>query len=127
MTIAFTCVLIAIVLPQIWGALAKKNLIKDGTYDNNASRAQLAHLQGASQRAKWAEQNSYETLPAFIAAVIIAHLAGASQGVMDLLAVVYVVARVLYGICYLRDWASARSLVWLVSFLAIIGLFVVAY
>ena len=127
MTIAFTCVLIAIVLPQIWGALAKKNLIKDGTYDNNASRAQLAHLQGASQRAKWAEQNSYETLPAFIAAVIIAHLAGASQGVMDLLAVVYVVTRVLYGICYLRDWASARSLVWLVSFLAIIGLFVVAY
>lgn len=127
MTIAFTCVLIAIVLPQIWGALAKKNLIKDGTYDNNASRAQLAHLQGASQRAKWAEQNSYETLPAFIAAVIIAHLAGASQGVMDLLAVVYVVARVLYGICYLQDWASARSLVWLVSFLAIIGLFVVAY
>ncbi len=127
MTIAFTCVLIAIVLPQIWAALAKKNLIKDGTYDNNASRPQLANLQGTSQRAKWAEQNSYETLPAFIGAVIIAHVAGASQGAMDVLAIAYVIARVLYGICYLRDWASARSLVWIVSFLAIIGLFVVAF
>lgn len=127
MTIAFTCVLIAVVLPQLWGALAKKDLVKNGTYDNSASRPQLASLQGAAQRAKWAEQNSYETLPAFIAAVIIAHLAGASQGAMDLLAVVYVVARVLYGVCYLKDWATARSLVWVVSFLAIIGLFVAAY
>ena len=127
MTIAFICVLIAIILPQIWAALAKKPLIKDGSYDNNASRVQLAELQGPPQRAKWAEQNSYETLPAFIAAVIIAHLAGASQGIMDLLAVVYVIARVLYGICYIKDWATPRSLVWMISFLAIIGLFVAAF
>ena len=72
MTIAFICVLIAIILPQIWAALAKKPLIKEGSYDNNASRVQLAALQGPPQRAKWAEQNSYETLPAFIAAVLIA-------------------------------------------------------
>lgn len=127
MTIAFICVLMAIILPQIWAALAKKPLIKDGTYDNNASRPQLAALQGPSQRAKWAEQNSYETLPAFIAAVIIAHLAGASQGIVDLLAVVYVITRLLYGICYIKDWATPRSLVWMVSFLAIIGLFVAAF
>lgn len=127
MTIAFICVLIAIILPQIWAALAKKPLIKEGSYDNNASRVQLAALQGPPQRAKWAEQNSYETLPAFIAAVLIAHLAGASQGSMDLLAVVYVVARLLYGICYIKDWATPRSLVWMVSFLAIIGLFVAGF
>lgn len=127
MTIAFTCVLIAVILPQIWAVIAKKGLVKSGAYNNNASRPQLAALEGAAQRAKWAEQNTYETLPAFIAAVLIAHLAGASSGIIDLLAVVHVVARVLFGICYLKDWASARSLVWVVSFLAIIGLFVAAY
>ncbi len=104
-----------------------KDLVKERRYDNSASRPQLAALQGAAQRAKWAEQNTYETLPAFIAAVIIAHLAGASQGTIDTLAVIHVVSRVLFGICYLKDWASARSLVWAISFLAIIGLFVAAY
>lgn len=127
MTIAFTCVLIAIILPQIWAVIAKKNLIKSGVYDNNASRPQLAALEGVAQRAKWAEQNTYETLPAFIAAVIIAYLAGASQVAIDILAVVHVVARLLFGICYLKDWASARSLIWVVGFLAIIGLFVAAF
>ncbi len=128
MTIAFVCVLIAIVLPQIWAAIAKSQLVKSGEYNNNAPRPQLAaQLSGPQQRAKWAEQNTYETLPGFIAGVIIAHLAGADQLTIDILAIVYVVARLAYGVCYIKDMASVRSGVWVVGFLAIIGLFVAAF
>ena len=59
--------------------------------------------------------------------MIIAHLAGASQQVVDLLAVVYVVSRILYIACYIRDLATARSLVWGVGFFAILGMFIAAY
>ncbi|MGD9661416.1 MAG: MAPEG family protein [Porticoccaceae bacterium] len=127
MTLAYSCVLIAIVLPYVWAGYAKKSLIKSGKYDNNASRPLLENLRGAEQRANWAQANSYESLPGFIGAVIIAHLAGAPQIVVDVLAVTYVVCRVAYGICYIRDLATARSLFWAGGFFAIIGLFVAAF
>ena len=127
MTIAFICVLIAIILPQVWAAIAKKDLVSAKQYDNAASRPQLERLVGAPQRAKWAEQNSYESLPGFIAAVIIAHLGNADQLTIDSLAVIYVIARLAYGICYLKNLPSLRSGVWIVGFIATIGLFVAAF
>jgi uncharacterized MAPEG superfamily protein len=83
-------------------------------------------LQGLSQRAHWAEQNSFEILPAFIAAVLVAHFAGAEQASVDLLAVGFVVSRVLYSICYLMNWASLRSLIWMAGLLFIVSLFVIS-
>ena len=127
MTVAFFCVLIAIILPQVWAAIAKKDLVSSKQYDNAASRPQLDRLTGACQRAKWAEQNAYESLPGFIAAVIIAHLANAEQLTIDILAVIYVLARAAYGICYLKNLASLRSAVWVVGFVAVIGLFIAAF
>jgi len=127
MTIAFTCVLIAILLPYGLTYYMKSELIKRGIFDNSAPREQLAKLEGARKRALWAHENSYESLPAFVGAVVIAHIAGASQQVVDVLAVVYVVSRLLYYVCYIRDLASLRSLVWALGFFAIIGMFVAAY
>ncbi|GIX31501.1 MAG: membrane protein [Porticoccaceae bacterium] len=127
MTVAFTCVLVAIVLPQIWAGYAKRGLVATGQYDNHAPRLQLERLSGPALRARWAEQNSYEALPGFVAAVLIAHLAGANPVAVDALAVVHVLARVAYGICYIRDLATLRSAVWGVGFLAVLGLFVAAY
>ncbi|MFA5633059.1 MAG: MAPEG family protein [Porticoccaceae bacterium] len=127
MTIAFTCVLIAILLPYGLTYYMKSGLIKNGTFDNRAPRAQLAQLEGPRRRALWAHDNSYESLPAFIAAVIIAHLAGASQQVVDILAVIYLVSRILYIACYIKDLATARSLVWGIGFFAILGMFIAAY
>jgi uncharacterized MAPEG superfamily protein len=83
-------------------------------------------LQGLSQRAYWAEQNSFEILPAFIAAVLVAHFAGAEQVLVDQLAIGFIASRVLYSICYLMNWASLRSLVWMVGLLFIVGLFVIS-
>ena len=46
MTIAFTCVLIAILLPYGLTYYMKSGLIKSGTFDNRAPRAQLAQRKG---------------------------------------------------------------------------------
>ena len=126
MTIAFWTILAAIALPWLMAALKKSPLAASGKYSNRAPRAMQPKLQGFSQRAHWAEQNSFEILPAFIAAVLVAHFAGAEQATVDLLAIGFIVSRVVYSICYLMNWASLRSLVWVVGLLFIVGLFVIS-
>jgi uncharacterized MAPEG superfamily protein len=115
MTIAFWTILAAIALPWLMAALKKSPLAVSGKYSNRAPRAMQPKLEGLSQRAHWAEQNSFEILPAFVAAVLVAHLAGAEQMLIDQLAIGFIVSRVLYSICYLTDWATLRSLVWTVG------------
>jgi uncharacterized MAPEG superfamily protein len=126
MTIAFWTILAAIALPWLMAALKKSPLAANGSYSNRAPRAMQPKLEGLSQRAHWAEQNSFEILPAFVAAVLVAHLAGAEQMLIDQLAIGFIVSRVLYSICYLTDWATLRSLVWTVGLLFIVALFVIS-
>jgi uncharacterized MAPEG superfamily protein len=126
MTIAFWTILAAIALPWLMAALKKSPLAVSGKYSNRAPRAMQPKLEGLSQRAHWAEQNSFEILPAFVAAVLVAHLAGAEQMLVDQLSIGFIVSRVLYSICYLMNWASLRSLVWMVGLLFIVGLFVIS-
>ena len=126
MTIAFWTILAAIALPWLMAALKKSPLAVSGKYSNRAPRAMQPKHEGLSQRAHWAEQNSFEILPAFVAAVLVAHLAGAEQMLVDQLAIGFIVSRVLYSICYLMNWASLRSLVWMVGLLFIVGLFVIS-
>ena len=126
MTIAFWTILAAIALPLLMAALKKSPLAVSGKYSNRAPRAMQPKLEGLSQRAHWAEQNSFEILPAFVAAVLVAHLAGAEQVLIDQLAIGFIVSRVLYSICYLTDWATLRSLVWTVGLLFIVALFVIS-
>ena len=126
MTVAFWTLLVAIALPWLMAVIKKSDLASNGKYNNNAPRAGLESLQGISLRASWAEQNSYEILPAYIAAVIVAHLAGAFQPDIDLLALLFIFFRALYVLCYLMNWASPRSIVWVGGLLCIVGLFVVS-
>lgn len=122
MTTAYWCVMAAAMLPYAAVALAKA---RPG-FDNHAPRAWLERLSGWRQRAHWAHQNSFEAFPAFAAAVIIAHLAQAPQGRLDLLALVFVAARVAYIAAYVADAAVLRSLVWAAGLSCVIGLFVLA-
>lgn len=120
MTLAFWCVLVAGVLPLVWVGYAKAT---GGRYDNRAPRDYLAGVSGASKRAHWAEQNSYEAFPLFAAGVLVAHAAGAPQGTVDALAMTFVAARIGHGICYIADLATLRSVVWAVGWLATLALF----
>jgi uncharacterized MAPEG superfamily protein len=126
MTIAFWTILAAIALPWLMAVLKKSPMAASGKYSNRAPRAMQPKLQGLSQRAHWAEQNSFEILPAFIAAVFVAHFAGAEQATVNLLAVGFIASRVIYSICYLMNWASLRSVIWMVGLLFIVGLFVIS-
>ena len=122
MTFAYWCVLLAALMPLIWVGIAKTG--SDG-YDNHKPRIFLAGLNGWAQRANWAQVNSYEAFPPFAAGVIIAHLAGGNQLAIDAVAGFWLVLRILHGILYIRDMATARSMVWTLSFLCIIGLFLI--
>src|SRR5690554_4529776 len=120
MTIAYWCVLAAIVLPYIFSLIAKSA----GRYNNFSPREFLEKQEGYHKRAHWVQLNSYEAFPAFAAAVIIAHLCMVSQNTIDALAIGFIVARVLYGIAYLANKAALRSLVWGVGFACVIALFI---
>jgi uncharacterized MAPEG superfamily protein len=123
MTLAYWMVLAAALLPYLGTAYAKFAEGGGRTYDNHAPRAQLETLPPKRRRAHWAQMNGFEAFPAFAAAVIIAHLAGSPQARIDLLACVFVVARVIYTFCYIHDKATARSLVWAVGLVCVISLF----
>ena len=76
MTLAYWCVLVAILLPYLCTATAKFTGGDYGPRANSDPRAFLAGLEGWRKRASNAQLNGFEVTPAFAAAVIIAHQAG---------------------------------------------------
>ncbi len=94
-----------------------------GGYDNRHPRAQQAALTGWGARSVAAHLNGFETFAPFAAAVLVAHIAGGFPWHVDVLAIVFVVSRVLYQVCYLADLSTLRSVVWSVGWLATLALF----
>lgn len=111
MTLAYLCVVFGFFLPVLLAGYAK---LSSGfrPRDNRNPREFLATVQGKALRARWAEQNTYEALPGFFAAVVIAHQLQAPQQLVDALALGFIALRLIYAWCYVSDRASLRSLVW---------------
>ena len=126
MTLAFWMVLVAAFLPYIGTVYAKFAEGGGKTYNNRAPRAKVDELPPARRRAYWAQLNGFEAFPPFAAGVVIAHIAGAGGGMIDMLAVAFVVLRVIYTLLYIYDMATARSAVWSLALMCVIGLFVAA-
>jgi uncharacterized MAPEG superfamily protein len=120
MTTAFWCVLVAALLPYLGTLVAK---VGGERFNNRNPRAWLDRQQGFRKRADNAQLNSFEAFPFFAAAVIVAHLTQAPQDRVDALAIIFIVARLAYLICYLADWHWLRSVVWLVGWLACLTIF----
>lgn len=123
MHISYWCVLIAAFLPLLFTAIAKT--IGRRRFDNHSPRDFQANLTGAALRAHWAHQNSFEAFAPFAAAVLIAQQLGATQGRIDMLAMAFIVLRLLYGGCYLANWATLRSLAWAGAMACTVALFVI--
>lgn len=119
LTVAYWAVLVAALLPIACAGLAKWGMLntprREGGYDNHNPRAWLARQSNWRARADAAQANSFEALPFFMGAVIIAHQLGAHQTRLDLLAFVFVVLRLLYIMMYVADLATARSLAWVLA------------
>jgi uncharacterized MAPEG superfamily protein len=107
-------------LPYVATGIAKKGW--DG-YDNGLPRQWLAKQTGFRARANAAQANLFESLPFFFAAVIIASIANAPQARIDILAVGFVLARIAYLICYVANWPTTRSIVWLIGIICVVSLF----
>lgn len=120
MTIAFACVLIAGLLPIVAAGIAKFGF-KD--FDNRNPRQWLAQQTGFRARANAAQANTFESLPYFFIAIAIAAIAQAPQDRIDLLAVIYVLARIAFIVCYIVDWPTTRTIVWTIALASIIAIF----
>ena len=124
MSIAYWCILIAALLPYLWVSLAKKT---GERYNNRDPRDwQARQTNPRSNRAHAAHLNGFESFPAFVAGVLMAQLAGVAPTTINLLAIVFVIARVLHGVFYVANVQALRSLVWLVGFASALALIVMA-
>ncbi len=115
-TIAFGCILVMAALPIVCAGIAKSGKFgvrrSEGGYDNHDPRRWLEQQSAWRARANNAQANTFEALPFFFAAVIVAHLLQAPQLWVDALAVAFVLLRMAYVAAYVADKANLRSLVW---------------
>ena len=89
---------------------------EQGGYNNHLPRQQQAQLTGLGARALAAHQNSFEAFILFAVGVLMAHTTQTAGWLIDLLAIIFVISRVIYLLCYWGDLAWQRSLVWFVGF-----------
>lgn len=126
MTLAYWCIFIAMFLPWLCAAYAKKS----GGFsprDNHNPREFMANTQGVAARANAAQQNSFEIFAPFAAAVLIAQATGnAAQGTINFWAVLFVLSRLAYIWLYIKDIATIRSIVWAFGLVCIVALFIAA-
>ena len=120
-TIAYWCILFMAILPIVCAGIAKYGMFsksrRDGGYDNHNPRAWMARQIDWRARANAAQANTFEALPFFFAAVIIAHQLQARQTLVDILAFIFVVLRVSYVLMYVADMAKTRSAIWFAALL----------
>jgi uncharacterized MAPEG superfamily protein len=130
-TVAYWCVLAAVLLPYVCAYLAKSGSFgtprSKGGYDNNDPRAWLGRLTDWRARANAAQANSFEALPFFIGAVIIAHQLQAPQTRLDILAVLFVTLRIIYIAMYVAGLPTMRSAMWAVAFFVNVGILLSAW
>lgn len=130
-TIAYWCLLLAALLPICCAWLAKSGTFrkprKDGGFDNHDPRGWMARQKDWRARANAAQANSFEALPFFMGAVIVAHQLGAAQARLDILAFVWIVLRLIYVVMYVADLPAMRSVVWTLALIVNIGILFVGY
>ncbi|AMS13515.1 MULTISPECIES: MAPEG family protein [Pseudomonas] len=117
MSIAFWCVFISALLIYVARIPVARAMKEQGGYDNHLPRQQQTQLTGFGARAVAAHQNSFEAFMLFAVGVLMAHTTQTQGWLIDGLAIVFVITRVIYLLCYWADLAWQRSLVWFIGLL----------
>ena len=115
MSIPFWCVFISALLIFVAKIPVAKAMKEQGGYDNHLPRQQQAQLTGFGARALAAHQNCFEAFILFAVGVLMAHTTQTAGWLIDLLAIIFVITRIIYLLCYWVDLAWQRSLVWFVG------------
>lgn len=113
------CLFIACLLPylaRIPVAFAMKN--QPGGYDNHYPRTQQASLTGFGARATASQLNGFESLIIFSSAILTAIATQHTSYNIQEMAILYVIIRAFYHIFYLMNWATLRSIAWLIGYVS---------
>ncbi len=123
MTVPLWCLFIASLLPVVCAGMGAyyRNQLPGGA-DNKSPRQQAMQLEGPGARAYAAQNNAWEALAVFTVAVVINHLAGGNPQTSALAAGLFLAARVLHPVFYIKNIDILRSLSWLVGLAACIWL-----
>ena len=117
MTTALTLVVWSLILAFVQIILF--DVVRTGQYGlkwNTGPRDEaVPEISPMGGRLKRAQDNLFETLPLFIAAMLVAHISGRETDMVTLGAEIWFVARVVYVPLYAFGVRQIRSLVWLVS------------
>lgn len=94
-------------------------------YDYSAPRTMFEKLPPYAQRATWAHQNGFETFAPFAAASLIAYVTGphlqivtealTGDALIAGLGIGFLIARLLYSLCYILNLPIGRSACYVVS------------
>ena len=122
MLFAHWMLLVASLLPIVAVSFAK---VQKG-YDNRTPRDFIGSLPVGSlgRRMAAAQENSWEALMMFAPALLLATWRGVDAATLNILAGVFIAARWAYLWCYAKDLATARSSVWFVGVLCVLGLYI---
>lgn len=128
MSIPLLCLFIAMLMPLVPSAVSNMQRKKQfGAMDNHNPRLQAAQLTGLGARAVAAQQNCWEALMMFTAALAAAHFKAGSIEALPAMAtyasLLFIVARCSFIYCYLTDRAAPRSASFGFGFLSCIWLF----
>ncbi|TXD96163.1 hypothetical protein ES754_11030 [Psychrobacter frigidicola] len=122
---AIWAMVVASLLPLVM-AMSAKVFGGFNLKDNAHPRDFLQHTTGAAARANAAQQNSYETLPIFLVAVLVAMLFFVPQAIINKIAWLYVIIRMGYCVAYITNLAMFRSILWVLSMICSLMLFYLA-
>ncbi len=125
MSVVLWCLVVAVVIPYVLAGVGGYLRVKQfGTLDNRNPREQAQQATGAAARAVAAQQNAWEALAVFTAAVVSAFVTEANPATASTLALAWVGFRVLHAAFYLADLATLRSLVFIGGMVCAIWLLV---
>lgn len=116
MKIAIIVLLCLCTMPYVFAVIShyyrKKQL---GNFDNQYPREQSAKLTGAGARAVAAQQNSWEALAIYSAALLAVVASGLDVKYLAEAAMIVLIGRLLHGIFYLANLDKLRSLAFIVA------------
>jgi uncharacterized MAPEG superfamily protein len=124
MTLAHWCLLTIVIAPYLLSVLARSEVRRSDYVQD--PRAYSESLEGWHRRAHLAHLNAFEAIPVFLAGLFVAQAAAVPQGRVDLLALAFVLCRLLHALLYIVDRPMLRSHAWRLGMICVLAMFVLA-
>lgn len=116
MKTAIVVLLCLCIIPYIFSVISHYYQQKQlGKIDNRNPREQYAQLQGPGARAVAAQQNSWEALAIYSAALLAVVASGLDVKYLAEAAIIVLIGRLLHGVFYLTNLDKLRSLTFILA------------